>query len=361
MAKLTPRQKAVNALWSMLFRNGAGAVIPTEADKKSLKFLSSEGTWSEATAPTGATGPKGDTGAQGPQGIQGEQGIQGVEGPKGEKGEKGEKGDAFAVAKVFSSVQEMNDGFASDGVAEGQFVVINTGNVEDEDDSKLYVKGAESYTFISDLSGAAGIQGPKGDTGAEGAQGVQGQQGPAGITGPQGPAGEKGEAGATGPRGPKGDTGETGPQGEAGIQGPKGEPGENGKDASNFIVHKSINASEAEPNFDATNASKTFAIDFDLNKIAVLNSSVSIKAAYQFKGSEINFKAETPLTAFEDKLTFEGSVLQQPDDSTMVPFSYDGEITSNQMKVNVHTGLDGDVSNPVVKSVDVYAVGFEIK
>ncbi|MFG6356323.1 MAG: tail fiber domain-containing protein [Acetatifactor sp.] len=59
----------------------------------------------------------------------------------------------------------------------------------------------------ADLRGAAGSQGPKGDTGA---------------TGPQGP---KGDTGATGPQGPKGDTGATGPQGPKGATGPQGPSG----------------------------------------------------------------------------------------------------------------------------------------
>ena len=107
----------------------------------------------------------------GPQGIQGEQGIQGI---------KGEKGEPFAIAKIFSSVEEMNNGFSTDGVSEGQFVLIES-NVDDEDNAKLFVKGTESYTFLIDLSGAQGIQGP---------QGIQGIQGPKGEQGIQGPKGE---------------------------------------------------------------------------------------------------------------------------------------------------------------------------
>ena len=104
------------------------------------------------------------------KGIRGEQGIQGIQGIQGVKGEKG---DAFAVAKTFESIEAMNSGFANDGVKEGQFVII-TSNVEDEDNAKLYVKGAKSYAFVSDLSGATGI---KGDQGIQGIQGVPGKNG----------------------------------------------------------------------------------------------------------------------------------------------------------------------------------------
>lgn len=87
---------------------------------------------------------------------QGAQGIQGVQGPKGDKG------DAFRVSKVYASVAEMNAGYETDGVPEGGFVVIDTGNVEDEDNAKLYFKGTSAYTYLTDLSGAQGMKGEEG-------------------------------------------------------------------------------------------------------------------------------------------------------------------------------------------------------
>lgn len=142
--------------------------------------------------------------------FKGDKGDQGEQGPQGIQGVKGDKGDPFAIAKTFASVAEMNEGFATDGVKEGQFVMIDTGNVEDEDNAKLYVKGSASYTYITDLSGATGLQGPQGE------QGSQGLQGPKGDQGEQGPKGDQGEQG---PQGEKGDTGETGAQGPAGPAG----------------------------------------------------------------------------------------------------------------------------------------------
>ena len=91
---------------------------------------------------TGAKGEKGDTGAKGDKGDTGETGPQGVQGPKGEKG------DAFAIAKTFASVSAMNAGFATDGVKEGQFVIIDTGNVDDEDNAKLYVNFKLKQTIV---------------------------------------------------------------------------------------------------------------------------------------------------------------------------------------------------------------------
>ena len=143
----------------------------------------------------GAKGDKGETGAAGAKGDRGETGAvgpQGAEGAQGPAGQKGEKGDPFSIAKVYKSVAEMNSGYAADGVPQGGFVVINTGNVEDEDNAKLFYKGTAKYEYLTDLSGAQGMTGPKGETGATG---KQGSVGPQGETGAKGDKGEKGEPG----------------------------------------------------------------------------------------------------------------------------------------------------------------------
>lgn len=143
----------------------------------------------------GAKGDKGETGAAGAKGDRGETGAvgpQGAEGAQGPAGQKGEKGDPFSITKVYKSVAEMNSGYAADGVPQGGFVVINTGNVEDEDNAKLFYKGTAKYEYLTDLSGAQGMTGPKGETGATG---KQGPVGPQGETGAKGDKGEKGEPG----------------------------------------------------------------------------------------------------------------------------------------------------------------------
>lgn len=151
----------------------------------------------------GETGPTGPAGTPGEKGERGEQGRQGERGPQGEQGAKGDKGDPFAIAKTFQSIAAMNTGFATDGVQEGQFVMIDTGNVEDEDNAKLYVKGRSSYTYITDLSGATGMTGPQGLRGETGPAGRDGAKGEKGDQGPIGPAGK------TGPAGPSGADGKT--------------------------------------------------------------------------------------------------------------------------------------------------------
>lgn len=111
----------------------------------------------------GPQGPKGDTGAQGPKG---EQGDQGPEGQQGVQGEKGDPGEPFQIRKIYDSVASMEADYNNPGIEEGDFVLIETGNVEDPDNSKIYVKGPTGWQFVTDLSGAQGIQGPKGDTGS---------------------------------------------------------------------------------------------------------------------------------------------------------------------------------------------------
>ena len=193
-----------------------GAVAPTNQGKNGDFYLDTatfdvyqktSGAWSKTgniKGATGAQGPKGDkgdtgeqgpqgeTGAQGPKGDKGDTGEQGPQGEQGPKGDKGDPGQAFTIAKTYASIAAMNAGYATDGVAVGQFVAIDTGNVEDEDNAKLYMKGSSSYTYITDLSGATGLTGPKGDKGDTGAQGPQGE------TGAQGPKGDKGDTGAAG-------------------------------------------------------------------------------------------------------------------------------------------------------------------
>ncbi len=68
-------------------------------------------------------------------------------------------GDAFTIVKTYPSIQAMEDDYNNPEVKTGQFVMIDTGNVENEEDSRLYLKGNTEWKFISDLSGAQGIQG----------------------------------------------------------------------------------------------------------------------------------------------------------------------------------------------------------
>ena len=107
--------------------------------------------------------PRGDKGDKGDKGDQGDTGSQG---PQGEPGPKGDSGEPFQIRKIYSSVDEMEADYNNPGIEEGDFVLINTDDVSDPDNAKLYVKGPTGWQFVTDLSGAQGIQGPQGDTGA---------------------------------------------------------------------------------------------------------------------------------------------------------------------------------------------------
>lgn len=87
---------------------------------------------------------------------------------------KGAAGTGFSISKTYASVAAMNAGYATDGLPVGAFVIIETGNVDDADNAKLYVKGAEAYSYLTDLSGAQGIQGETGETGPQGPKGDPG-------------------------------------------------------------------------------------------------------------------------------------------------------------------------------------------
>lgn len=134
-------------------------------------------------------GPQGIQGIEGPQGKQGIVGPQGspfryedftpqqleaLRGPQGLVGPEGPAGRPFQAARVYSSVVEMQNGFDTDGVAVGEYVIISTPDVNDPDNSKVYVKTETKYNFLTDMSGKEGIQGPEGKQGVPGPAPVRG-------------------------------------------------------------------------------------------------------------------------------------------------------------------------------------------
>lgn len=192
--------------------------------------------------PTGPIGPTGKTGNVGPTGAQGDLGPTGSIGPTGKAGAVGPTGavgEPFAIYKTYATIAAMTTDYAN--VPIGKFVMI-TSNIEDVDNAKLYVRAnvADYFSFITDLSGAQGIQGPVGPTGKTGATGPTGKTGntgsvgPTGSAGPIGPTGKTGSVGPTGatgsvgPTGATGDIGATGPTGATGSQGPQGVQGSQG-------------------------------------------------------------------------------------------------------------------------------------
>lgn len=68
-------------------------------------------------------------------------------------------GDAFTYKKEYPSIAAMEADFATPDVAVGEYVLINTGDVQNPDDAKVYLKTKSNWKFIVDLSGMQGIQG----------------------------------------------------------------------------------------------------------------------------------------------------------------------------------------------------------
>ena len=219
----------------------------------------------------------------------------GSKGSKGDKGDRGEAGQGFEISKTYASVAAMNAGYATDGVPINGFVLIETGNVEDADNAKLFVKLETGYSYLTDLSGAQGIKGERGEAGSDGKDGTSvmvanvtesSEDGGANVVvfsdgksvtvknGHRGSQGEKGETGAAGSNGVsvssvvqtttssadggeniitvtlsngekftfsvkngnKGSQGIQGEQGIQGIQGVQGIQGESGKDGTSVTV-----------------------------------------------------------------------------------------------------------------------------
>lgn len=74
------------------------------------------------------------------------------------------KGDAFSVKKVYASISALQADVNNAGIKVGDFVLVNTDNVENPDNARLYVKsknvsGVFSYDFLVDMSGAIGFTG----------------------------------------------------------------------------------------------------------------------------------------------------------------------------------------------------------
>lgn len=68
-------------------------------------------------------------------------------------------GDAFTYKKEYPSIEAMEADWGTADVKLGEYVLINTNDVEDPDDAKVYLKTQEGWKFIVDLSGMQGIQG----------------------------------------------------------------------------------------------------------------------------------------------------------------------------------------------------------
>ena len=69
------------------------------------------------------------------------------------------KGDAFSIKKVYPSISAMNADLDNPEIKEGDFVLINTNDVEDPDNAQLYIRTETGFIFLVDMSGAIGFTG----------------------------------------------------------------------------------------------------------------------------------------------------------------------------------------------------------
>jgi hypothetical protein len=181
-------------------------------------FTGSQG----ATGFTGSFGITGFTGSQGVIGYTGSQGTTGFTGSQGNLGYTGSKGDTgqgFKIAKSYLSVAALTADTSPTGILAGEFAIIETGDVDNPENSRLYLWNGSVYSYTSDLSGAQGITGPQGNIGYTGSKGDTGFTGSQGVTGF---VGSQGNLGYTGSKGDTGFTGSSGFTGSFGYTGSKG-------------------------------------------------------------------------------------------------------------------------------------------
>lgn len=114
-------------------------------------------------------------------------GYTGSAGAVGYTGSKGNTGLGFKIAKSYLSVAALTADTAPTGIVAGEFALIETGDVSNTDNSKLYLWSGTAYSYVNDLSGAAGITGPAGTTGFTGSAGANGFTGSIGFTGSAAP------------------------------------------------------------------------------------------------------------------------------------------------------------------------------
>ena len=70
---------------------------------------------------------------------------------------KGEDVTCFvSISKIYPSIEAMNSGYDTDGVEIGEFVLVNT---------RVFFKTESGYSYLTDISGAQGIEGPQGAQG----------------------------------------------------------------------------------------------------------------------------------------------------------------------------------------------------
>ena len=68
------------------------------------------------------------------------------------------EGESFEIVKTYASISDMEADLNNPLIEIGDFVLIDS-NIQDPDNSKLYVKTETSWKYLTDMSGATGITG----------------------------------------------------------------------------------------------------------------------------------------------------------------------------------------------------------
>lgn len=160
IAKAEAEQAAINANSAVINLVHKGEYNPTTSyvernivslDGSSyINIIPSTGVSPTNTNNWRIVGKKGDTGDRGIPGIQGIPGV------------KGDTGKGFSIAKTYNSVAQMYADYSNPLISVGDFVLINTTDINNPENAMLFVKTSTDYSYLTDLSGAQGIKGEKG-------------------------------------------------------------------------------------------------------------------------------------------------------------------------------------------------------
>jgi Collagen triple helix repeat (20 copies) len=294
--------------------------LALDTPNATFEFIYDGSTWqvTSTAGPRGLPGFTGSAGADGTIGYNGSVGFTGSAGADGDAGytgsastaagytgSQGDTGLGFRIAKSYVSVAALTADTAPTGIVAGEFAIVETGSVEDADNSRLYLWSGTTYTYVTDLSGAAGSAGFIGSIGFTGSAGVQGD---VGFVGSQGELGYTGSIGFTGSFGPQGDVGFVGSQGAPGEAAAIGYTGSQGFVGSQGVqgVPGIATSSLTVDTFAGTGAQVAFELSVTptgINQTLVNIDGVGqLKSSYSLSGSTLTF-SEAPVNGADIEVT----------------------------------------------------------
>ena len=221
-------RRGTAAEWSSANPILASGEIGVETDTSKFKVGNGTDNWNTLTyggligasgysGISGYSGFSGISGYSGESGTSGYSGFSGISGYSGFSGISGATGMGFTIAKTYASVATLTADTSPTGITAGQFAIIDTGDVENSENSRLYLWNGSVYQYTSDLSGAQGIKGESGISGFSGFSGISGYSGFSGISGTNGESGFSGISGWSGISGYSGWSGISGASGPSTV------------------------------------------------------------------------------------------------------------------------------------------------